>query len=143
MKATHCDRLTPDEANLRVDVFVVEQKFSVEFDVFDEEKRAEHFVFRDESGECVAVCRAYVEDDPDEWHIGRIAVAKSLRGKGCGREILTVAEEFCRERGAKRIALSAQVRASAFYEKCGYTAVGKVYFDEYCEHIKMVKTLSN
>lgn len=142
MNFTHCDHLTPDEANLRVDVFVVEQKFSVEFDEFDEPNRAEHFVFRDESGVCAAVCRAYTEGDPKEWHVGRIAVAKALRGKGCGREILTVAEDFCHSQGAERIALSAQVRASAFYEKCGYSAEGEVYFDEYCEHIKMVKTLN-
>lgn len=142
MNFMHCDHLTPDEANLRVDVFVVEQKFSVEFDEIDEPNRAEHFVFRDESGNCVAVCRTYTEGDPDEWHIGRIAVAKSLRGKGFGREILAAAESFCRDRGAKRVALSAQVRASAFYEKCGYVAEGEVYFDEYCEHIRMVKTLN-
>lgn len=141
MNFTHCDRLTPDEANLRVEVFIVEQQFSVEFDEIDEPKRAEHFVFRDGSGKCVAVCRAYTEGDPDEWHIGRIAVSKALRGKGCGREILTVAEDFCRGRGAKRVALSAQVRAREFYEKCGYTAEGEIYFDEYCEHIRMVKSL--
>ena len=34
-----------------------------------------------------------------------------------------------------------QVRAKNFYEKIGYVEYGEVYFDEYCEHIKMKKIL--
>ena len=38
-------------------------------------------------------------------------------------------------------ALSAQVRASGFYEKLGYKKMGDIYYDEYCEHIHMEKSL--
>ena len=43
--------------------------------------------------------------------------------------------------GADIISLSAQVRASGFYEKLGYKKHGEIYFDEYCEHIVMKKDI--
>ncbi len=140
MKYRVYDYLTAEEANLRVDVFVKEQQFSVEFDELDEPNRALHMVFY-EDGKCAAVCRAYADEDPECWHIGRIVVRKDIRGGGRGREVVTAAEEECRRRGARTVSLSAQCRAKGFYESCGYSAEGDVYFDEYCEHIKMTKTL--
>ena len=50
-------------------------------------------------------------------------------------------EDKARELGADKIVLSAQCRVRGFYEKCGYTAYGDIYLDEYCEHIRMEKNL--
>ena len=43
--------------------------------------------------------------------------------------------------GGKLIEISAQLRVKDFYAKIGYTAVGDVYLDEYCPHIKMQKNI--
>lgn len=43
--------------------------------------------------------------------------------------------------GAKEIELSAQCRATGFYEERGYAADGDEYLDEFCPHIQMKKKL--
>ena len=43
---------------------------------------------------------------------------------------------------ANKLFLAAQVRAKEFYEKQGYTAIGREFLEEYCPHIWMYKTLS-
>ena len=87
----------------------------------------------------VGCCRLYKQEN--EYHIGRIAVLKPYRGKGYGEKILLNAERVAKEKGADSISLSAQVRASGFYEKLGYKKHGEIYFDEYCEHIAMKKDI--
>ena len=43
---------------------------------------------------------------------------------------------------ANKLFLAAQVRVKEFYEKQGYTAIGREFLEEYCPHIWMYKTLS-
>ena len=50
-------------------------------------------------------------------------------------------ENYIKKDGGQTIEVSAQVRVSEFYKKLGYNQVGDIYFDEYCEHIRMVKKL--
>lgn len=129
----------PDESmKIRVEVFVNEQGFNDEFDEID--KIAKHIVAYD-NGKAVATARFFTEDGGEEYHIGRLAVIKSYRKLGLGKEIMKKIENAVKSYGAKRIALSAQVRASVFYEKNGYKKTGSEYLDEYCPHIKMIKEL--
>ncbi len=130
--------LNEDEKKIRQSVFVDEQKFELEFD--DTDNKAMHYVMYD--GEtAIGCCRAYFEDDPRHWHIGRIAVIPEMRGMGIGFKIVSEAESYIKKYGAEKISLSAQLRAKGFYEKLGYKAEGEIYYDEYCEHICMVKLL--
>ena len=130
------DTLSEDEKMIRETVFIEEQKFKIEFDDLDD--IATHIVmyFDDKPVGC---CRLYEQEN--EYHIGRIAVLKSYRGKGYGEKLLLEAEKVAKEKGADCIKLSAQVRASGFYEKLGYKKYGEIYFDEYCEHIAMKKDI--
>ena len=73
--------------------------------------------------------------------IGRVAVIQSARQLHLGRRMMDLAEAELRRRGAAGIEVSAQCRVQPFYEKCGFTAVGEVYLDEFCPHIRMVKEL--
>ena len=73
--------------------------------------------------------------------IGRVAVLPAFRGRHLGQAVLTALENAAREQGADRVVLSSQCAARAFYEKCGYTACGAVYYDEHCPHIRMEKAL--
>ncbi len=128
----------PDEArDIRCEVFINEQKFENEFDDID--SNSIHIVlFCD--GVPAATGRLFKDAD-GLWHVGRIAVKKQFRGKALGAEVMRLIEEKAREKGAEKIVLSAQCRVRSFYEKCGYTAYGDVYLDEYCEHIRMEKAL--
>lgn len=128
--------LSEDEKMIRETVFIEEQKFKIEFD--DTDDIATHIVMYIDNNP-VGCCRLYKQEN--EYHIGRIAVLKPYRGKGYGQKILLNAERVAKEKGADSISLSAQVRASGFYEKLGYKKHGEIYFDEYCEHIAMKKDI--
>lgn len=130
----------PDEAKkIREDVFVKEQGFKTEFDEIDD--IAIHFVMFNDNDNAVAVCRAFVESNPTEYHLGRLAVKKEYRGQHLGEEILKEAEKHIKSIGGRAVLLSAQVRVSAFYEKQGYKKFGDIYYDEFCPHIMMKKNL--
>lgn len=128
--------LSEDEKMIRETVFIEEQKFKIEFD--DTDDIATHIVMYIDNNP-VGCCRLYKQEN--EYHIGRIAVLKPYRGKGYGEKILLEAEKVAKKMGADSISLSAQVRASGFYEKLGYKKHGEIYFDEYCEHIEMKKDI--
>ncbi len=49
-------------------------------------------------------------------------------------------KQIC-QTGAEKVILSAQVQAKGFYEKQGYSAVGKEFLEEHCLHIRMCKTV--
>ena len=62
----------------------------------------------------------------DAGEVRRMAVEKSHRRRGIGRELLACAETFCRETGCRRIVLSTselQVAARGLYEASGYGLV--------------------
>lgn len=132
--------LCGDAREIREEVFVREQGFQNEIDEIDE--RAVHLVFYDDcgGGRPLAVCR-YCVEAPGVYHLGRVAVVKSARGKNMGSLVLGTAEELIAAEGGSKVILSAQTRVRGFYEKNGYTAVGEVYLDEECEHIRMEKNL--
>lgn len=130
------DTLSEDEKMIRETVFIEEQKFKIEFDDLDD--IATHIVMYLDN-QPVGCCRLYKQEN--EYHIGRIAVLKQYRRKGYGEKILLEAEKVAQEMRADCIKLSAQVRASGFYEKLGYKKYGEIYFDEYCEHIAMRKDI--
>lgn len=130
------NNLTEEEKMIRETVFIDEQNFKTEFDEIDD--IATHIVMYLDNHP-VGCCRLYKQDN--EYHIGRIAVLKPYRGNGYGERILLKAEKAAKKMGADSISLSAQVRASGFYEKLGYKKYGESYFDEYCEHIAMKKDI--
>ena len=116
---------------------MTEQGFSYEFD--DNDYISVHILLCCD-GVPAGTGRLFKDKD-GSWHVGRIAVRKEFRGKNLGEEVMLRIEDKARELGADKIVLSAQCRVRGFYEKCGYTAYGEVYLDEYCEHIRMEKNL--
>ncbi len=132
------DKLPPDAVSLRTEIFVEEQGFGEEFDDIDD--TACHVVFY-RSGEPVAVCRIFYDEERKSHILGRIAVKKELRGKGTGAYVIKTAERIIREKGGERISLHAQERASLFYEKQGYSLTEERDYDEFCPHIWMYKEL--
>lgn len=129
----------PENAKLiRETVFVKEQGFKEEFDSVD--LIATHIVIYSD-GKPAAVGRYFNEGNSPTYHIGRVAVMKEYRGLGYGKDIMDIAEKHIKAEGGEKIEVSAQLQAKPFYEKCGYTAVGDIYYDEYCKHILMFKNI--
>ena len=129
----------PDEAkSIRLTVFWEEQGFVKEFD--DVDSVATHLVAF-ENGEAVGTCRYYKTETSGIYVIGRIAVLRTLRGRGMGGKLVREAEMQIKARGGKRTHIGAQVQAIPFYEKIGYAPVGERYMDEHVEHQGMEKVL--
>lgn len=132
------DYLTDECKIIRQKVFIEEQHFKNEFDDID--KNAFHIIaYIDDKP--VGTGRMFRSDNNGEYIIGRIAVLKDYRKYHIGSGIVKAFEEKANELGAEQISLSAQCRVKEFYEKLGFNATGKTYYDEYCEHIRMVKKL--
>lgn len=123
---------------IRTEVFIKEQKFKNEFD--DTDKIAYHVVGYDNNGNAVATAR-FFKDEHNNYHIGRIAVLKSSRGKNIGSKIVAFCEQEIKKLGGKESILSAQVRVKHFYNSLGYTQEGNQYPDEGVPHILMRKSL--
>lgn len=121
---------------IRIEVFMKEQGFAMEFDNLDE--ISTHLVLFEGNTPCGTV-RFYEEEG--RYHIGRLAVAKPYRKKGYGKALMKEAERLILASGGKRIILSAQKQAIPFYEALGYRKQGEFYLDEGCPHIQMTKVL--
>ena len=118
---------------LRNEVFVVEQNVPPEIEIDEEDKHATHII-AEENGVTVGCARVIFEDG---GHIGRLAVKKSERGKGIGREICLYIIDYCRENGYDRVWLNSQLHAVGFYEKLGFSRRGETFFEAGIEHVKM------
>ena len=128
--------LNEDIKSIRTAVFIEEQGFKDEFDTTD--NNCFHVVIYD-GVKPVATCRYFKEGE--NYHIGRVAIVKEYRGHHLGNKIMSIAEEEISKLGGKTIEVSAQVRVKPFYNKLGYKEIGNIYYDEHCEHIRMIKEL--
>lgn len=125
---------------IRIRVFVEEQLVprEEEFDAVDPE--CFHVLAYDEEGRSCGTGRLYEDaEDPALGHIGRMAVLKEARGKGCGAAIMEALIREATSRGFGRIVLSAQIHAVGFYERFGFEAFGERYLDVGIPHIDMIR----
>ena len=125
--------------DIRRKVFIEEQGFLNEFDKIDE--IATHFVAVSDLGLPIAACRVFFDKEKGVSVIGRFAVLQSERGKNIGRFIVERVEEYLRKKGETALLVHAQVRATPFYQKVGFTAYGERDYDEGVEHIWMKKKI--
>lgn len=130
------DTLNDSLRYVRTKVFIEEQGFENEFDDIDSE--CTHMLFFIDGSP--AGCLRYFKED-GEYHIGRVAVLPKFRERHLGSQMMKNAEDEIRSEGGKCVFVSAQCRVSEFYEKSGYEAIGDIYYDEFCPHIKMKKIL--
>ncbi len=121
--------------SIRLRVFVREQGVPREIELDEDDKKANHFL-ADIHGKAVGTARLVVQRG--QAKIGRMAVLKSYRGRGVGKELLTRAVGLARKNGAKVIFLHAQVPVIGFYKKMGFHCVGQVFVEAGIPHCKMV-----
>ena len=68
----------------------------------------------------VSTCRLKIHDDIGK--IERVATIPQYRSKGIGSLVITEAEKWLKELGAKKVMINSRIAAVKFYEKLGYKA---------------------
>jgi predicted GNAT family N-acyltransferase len=133
---------------LRQAVFVGEQGVpaALEFDALDAmPKRTAHAVLRDDAGEVIATGRLVLSRGADgAWmtpRIGRMAVAKILRGQGAGGRVLHALADHAQRLGYSDVLLHAQAHAASFYAQHGFVQVGELFTEADILHVEMRKNL--
>ena len=121
---------------LRVDVFVVEQACPyAELDGRDLEDGARHFWLGGHSDpEPVLGCLRLLWEPTDEFRIGRLCTARSVRGRGLGRQLM---EAALAEVGDRVCVLDAQEHLAGFYRGFGFGQVGEAYDWDGVAHVPM------
>jgi len=126
-----------DAALVRNEVFVQEQRVSLEEEMDGRDAGCVHAIVYDRAGVPVGTGRLL----PD-GHIGRMAVRRPERGQGVGSLLLTGLIDEARRRGHLQVILAAQVHAQAFYTAHGFRAEGRVFLDAGIDHINMRRDLT-
>lgn len=119
-------------------VFIEEQGVSLNDEVDGKDPGAIHLLAAD-GGKAVGTARLLLSGEIGK--IGRVAVLKSMRGRGIGRDLVLFAVDELRRRGATRATLGAQTHALGFYEALGFTAFGPEFMDAGLPHREMVRDL--
>lgn len=127
-----------DALALRAQVFVVEQVAYQDPDGAD--KHAWHLLARDSKGALQACLRVV---DPGvkfaEVALGRVAVAKALRGKGWGRAMVDQGMQLCqRAWPGWPVRISAQTHLQRFYGSFGFVTVSSQYLEDGIPHVEML-----
>lgn len=126
--------------DVRMAVFVLEQRVPAEIEVDDVDLIAWHAVAVDETGAACGTGRLYPDSvHPDCAHIGRMAVLASHRGRGVGSALMEALLAEASRREFRKAELSAQTHAIPFYERHGFVATGPVYDDAGIPHRKMTR----
>ncbi len=126
-----------DAFEIRTKVFVEEQGFVDEPDETDAE--CWHAVMYDNKRP-ISCGRMFSVGD-GVFHIGRVAVLREYRGKHVGRGIMDGFERYARDICAVELELCSQMHAKGFYENCGYSVSGDVFYEQEQPHIKMIKRI--
>ena len=124
---------------VRRDVFVEEQGIALEEDVDGLDEEATQILARDGNRpvgtlrilESVAIAK-----------IGRLAVLKSHRGKGLGRDLMLAALDHLKAQDhLTHVKLGAQIEAIGLYESLGFEREGDTFMDAGLPHQMMVRAL--
>ena len=144
------DRLRTAVADVRLEVFVVEQAvpFALEIDARDEEPTTIHLLARGADGTPLGAGRLLMEPEhPGRVHLGRLAVRSIVRGTGLGARIVAPLEQTALSHSGRprvEVVLSAQEQAMGFYERCGYRVLnGHRYLDAGIWHQDMARIVSS
>ncbi|HLU59720.1 MAG TPA: GNAT family N-acetyltransferase [Pseudonocardia sp.] len=121
---------------LRVDVFVVEQACPYpELDGRDLEDSTRHFwLGGDGRSEPVLGYLRLLRESTGEFRIGRVCTARSVRGRGFGRQLMQAA---LAEVGDRTCLLDAQEHLAGFYREFGFGQVGESYDWDGVAHVPM------
>jgi len=124
-----------DVLQIRIRVFVMEQKFSADEEFDEEDKTALHYL-ASMDGKGLATLRV-VNPAPKEYRIERVATDKAARGKGIGQKLIEGVLKDLLLNNPHRIWLRSQAQVQKFYEKSGFRVCSKPYTEHDIPHIDM------
>lgn len=123
---------------VRFEVFVCEQKITVEQDFDDKDQKCHHMFLKD-NNKIIAYCRIVPKGlSYDGASIGRVLVLKEYRKRSLGQKLMEEAKRFIiDELGEEKIILSAQMYVKGLYESVGFKQISEVYDEAGIDHVKM------
>ncbi|MFO0585148.1 MAG: GNAT family N-acetyltransferase [Anaeromyxobacter sp.] len=129
--------------DLRIRVFVVEQKVPEELERDEHDAHAFHVIALDEAGRAVGTGRMYRQENPEGpvARVGRMAVDPAARRGRIGARLLEALEIEARRQGLPEVELHAQCHVEAFYAQAGYARAGDVFEEAGIAHVIMKKRL--
>jgi ribosomal protein S18 acetylase RimI-like enzyme len=103
------------------------------------EKDSFHFALR--AGDQLVACLMLKPLEEERIKMRQLAVREDFQKKGFGRELVSYAESFAKERGFAEIVLHARETALGFYEKLGYQVEGDCFTEVGLPHFSVRKKL--
>ena len=127
---------------LRSEIFVVEQN-CVFLDTDGKDFSCQHLMLY-QNKELMAYARIVPAGlSFTEPSIGRIVSSHAARGKGFGRQLVSLAISNClRLHGNKPIKIGAQLYLKSFYESFGFVMQGEEYLEDDILHIDMIRPIT-
>lgn len=125
---------------VRKAVFVDEQRIAAETEQDGEDAAARHVLVTNHYGQPVATGRLQ-SGAAGVAHLGRMAVHRTLRNAGMGRQVLEALVQAAAERGDHTVRLDAQTSAQAFYERAGFVVCGERHMAAGLPHVPMHKRI--
>ncbi|TLX56130.1 GNAT family N-acetyltransferase [Stutzerimonas nosocomialis] len=118
---------------IRETVFIAEQSVPPELEWDADDAEAIHFLAQE--GDYPVGTARLLRDG----HIGRVAVLKDWRGMNVGNALLHAVIAEAERRGLSQQKLTAQVHATSFYERLGFSVVSEEYLDAGIPHVDMIR----
>lgn len=122
---------------IRETVFIAEQAVPPELEWDAEDADAAHFLAF-EGDYPIGTARLLADG-----HIGRVSVLKDWRGLKVGDLLMRAVIAEAEKRGLQQQMLSAQVHATPFYERLGFSIVSGEFLDAGIPHVDMVRHSKN
>ncbi|KPG93091.1 GNAT family acetyltransferase [Pseudomonas sp. RIT-PI-q] len=118
---------------IRETVFIAEQSVPPELEWDADDQGAVHFLALEDDFP-IGTARLL----PD-GNVGRVSVLKDWRGLKVGDALMQAVILDAEKRGLKQQKLSAQVQATAFYERLGFSIVSEEFLEAGIPHVDMVR----
>ncbi len=141
--SVHCVNTEDDlkqAFKLREDVFVHEQKVSMEAEFDGLDDQCQHLV-ASIGLRIVGTLRIRPIDD-QLAKIERVAVLKHERGRQVGARLMEAALKQIGDAGPRSVKIHAQTQAKAFYARLGFVASGDIFDEDGIQHIAMYRQVS-
>ena len=122
-----------DLRRIRESVFIQEQGVTPEQEWDSDDASATHFLAY-EGDFAIGTARLLADGC-----IGRVSVLKDWRGLNVGEHLMRAVIQEAERLGLKQQTLTAQVHATGFYERLGFTAVSDEFLEAGIPHIDMLR----
>ena len=124
-----------DIRRIRESVFIAEQNVPPELEWDADDNIAVHFLAF-EGDYAIGTARLL-----QDGQIGRVSVLKDWRGLKVGDALMQAAIAEAQNRDLRQQKLTAQVHATAFYERLGFKVVSEEFLEAGLPHVDMVRDL--